>query len=168
MSKSKIVGMRALIAFAMGIFLVGDVVAGERHKIRTVKHNVKWNPINVPDEQGHVIGSYEDKGISTNLEGKAFRGGWLDETQGVWESNPKMDIGSGYGYVVGTDRDGDKIYIRWEGKKDKGDPHSRGTGTIIKGTGKWEGIQGRGTFVSTTVAPGEGYTDSEWDIELPR
>ncbi|MGD0626544.1 MAG: hypothetical protein ABSB32_17755, partial [Thermodesulfobacteriota bacterium] len=81
---------------------------------------------------------------------------------------PKMDIGAGYGYWGGTDRDGDKVYARWEAKKVKGDPHSRGTLTIIKGTGKWEGIQGRHTFVGTVVAPGEQYADQDWDIELPR
>jgi hypothetical protein len=168
MSKSKIVAMVALIAFAMGIFLVDDALAGERHKTRSVTHNVKWNPINVPDEQGHVIASLENKGIVTNLEGKAFCDGWLVEFQALWESNPKMDIGAGYGYWGGTDRDGDKVYARWEAKKVKGDPHSRGTLTIIKGTGKWEGIQGRHTFVGTVVAPGEQYADQDWDIELPR
>ena len=35
MSKSKIIGIMALIAFAMGIFLVGDAVAGERGKVVT-------------------------------------------------------------------------------------------------------------------------------------
>ncbi len=36
MSKLKIVGMMALIAFAIGIFLVGDTLAGEKVKGRIV------------------------------------------------------------------------------------------------------------------------------------
>lgn len=42
MSKSKIVGMTVLIAFAMGILLVGDVVAGEKVKGRNVWYGTKW------------------------------------------------------------------------------------------------------------------------------
>jgi hypothetical protein len=168
MSKSKIVGIVALIVFAMGILLVGYAVAGEKHQFRIVKHAVKLNPVNLPGEEGHVIFSTEDQGITTNLGGKAFWHGWLYRSAYWWEANSETDVGSGYGYTVTTDPDGDKIYTRWEGKKDKGDSHSRGTTTIIKGTGKWEGTQGRGTWVGTTVALGETYTDGEWDIELPR
>jgi hypothetical protein len=168
MSKSKIVGMMVLIAFAMGIFLVGDAVAGEKHQFRAVMHGVKWNPVNVPDEEGHVIGSFESQGISTNLGGKAFWHGWLYHVVGLTDVNSKMGVASSYGYSVATDPDGDKIYTKWEGKKVKGDPRGRGTSTIIKGTGKWEGTQGRATYVTTDVAPGESYTDGEWDIEIPR
>ncbi len=79
MSKSKIVGMMALIAFAMGILLVGDAVAGENVKARTVTHNTKCQQIDVGDEDGHVVVVGEDKGVSTNLEGKWFADGWSIE-----------------------------------------------------------------------------------------
>ncbi len=168
MSKSKIVGIMALVVFAIGIVLVGVAVAGEKHQCRIVKHTVKLNPVNVPGEEGHVIGSVEEQGIYTNLGGKALLHGWLYQSAYWWEANSKMDTGSGYGYSVATDPDGDKIYTRWEGKKVKGDPHSRGTSTVTKGTGKWEGTQGKGTFVGSGVAPGESYTDVDWEIEIPR
>ena len=114
-----------------------------------------------------MVGSFEEQEVSTNMEGKAIWEGWADTVVGLWEANSKTGVGSGYGYSESTDRDGDKIYRRWEGKKAQGDPQSGGATIITKGTGKWEGIQGRGTWVGTAVPPGQSYNDIEWDIELP-
>jgi hypothetical protein len=114
-----------------------------------------------------VVGSLEEKAVSTDRGGKAIWEGWADTAVRLWEANSKTGVGSGYGYSESTDRDGDKIYRRWEGKKAQGDSQSGGTTTIAKGTGKWEGIQGQGTWVTTAVAYGQSYIDIEWDIELP-
>ena len=38
---------------------------------------------------------------------------------------------------------------------------------MLKGTGKYDGIEGKGTWRAVFVGPGEWYTDEEWDIELP-
>jgi len=167
MSPFRVIALVGLVALFLGVVAAGDVVAGERHKTRGVKPMVKWLPIEVPGEEGMVLGSFEQKGIETNMGGKSLFDGWLHHVVGLWEENEKTSVGSGYGYAVLTDRDGDKICARWEGKKVRGDPRARGTGTILKGTGKWEGIQGKTTWVTTFVAPGQSYTDQEWDIELP-
>ena len=98
MSKSKIMGVMALIAFAMGILLVGNAVAGEKFKGRTVMYGTKWEQINVGDEDGHVVAVYESKGISTNLEGKQFFDGWPIRETGVMDINLKTGVGSGHGY----------------------------------------------------------------------
>ncbi len=167
MSSFRAVALIACIALFMSIVAVGDVVAGVKVKIRIVKHNTKWHPIDVPGEEGKVVGSLEEKGVSTNMGGKVIWEGWAYTAVGLWEANSKTGVGSGYGYSESTDRDGDKIYQRWEGKKAQGDPRSGGTTTITRGIGKWEGIQGQGTWVDTAVAPGQSYTDIEWEIELP-
>ena len=120
MSKSKIVGMTVLIAFAMGILLVGDVVAGEKVKGRNVWYGTKWEQINVPGEEKHLMGVSESKAIATTLEGKAFNDGLLWESVGLYDVDLKAETGSAHGYTVGTDRDGDKIYCRWEGRPKKG------------------------------------------------
>ena len=75
MSKSKIVGMMALIIFAMGILLVGDAVAGEKFKCRTVAFTTKYQQIDVGDEDGHLVAVWEGKGIQNNREGKWFNDG---------------------------------------------------------------------------------------------
>ncbi len=166
MSKSKIVGMMALIAFAMGILLVGDVVAGEKFKLRTVKYITKWEQVNVGDEEGHIVAAVEAKGITTNKGGKKFGDGWVLRFTATFDINPKAESIGG-GYEVLSDSTGDKWWRRWDGKLLK-DGHWEGKYTIVNGTGKFEGIRGTGTFSAFLVAPMQFYSDEDWDIELPR
>jgi hypothetical protein len=168
MSKSKIVGMMALIAFVMGILLVGDALAGEYVKARTVTHNTKFQPIDVGDADGHVVVVLEDKGVSTNLEGKWFADGWSYRDTGLSDINLKTGLGSGHGYGDYTDRDGNKWYFTWEGKGVKGEKFVwGGTWKVVKGTGKFEGIQGKGTWKQYLVGD-QAYHDWEGEMELPR
>jgi hypothetical protein len=163
MSKSKIVGMIALITFAMGIFLVGEAMAGEKFKVRAVIITTKWQQIDVGDEEGHVVGVFECKGIQTNMEGKWFDDGWLDIEKGFADINVKTGAASIgiYGWL--TDKDGDKIYYKGESKN-----FTSSSWQIVKGTGKFEGIRGGGTAKLGSAAPDAMYADAEWDIELPR
>ena len=168
MFRLKVIAILALIALFVGSIALGDAAAGEKHRTRAVKHLTKWQPVEIPGEEGRVLASFEQKGIDTNLGGKSLFDGWLYHVVGLWEVNEKAHVGSGYGYILSTDPDGDKVYMQWEGKRAQGDLHSRGTGTIVKGMGKWEGIQGKCTWVTTNPAPGQEYVDVDWDIELPR
>ena len=171
MSKSKIIALTALIIFAFAIVGLSNAVAGEKFKGRTVKHNVKWEPINVPDEEGHVIAVYEHKGIGTNMEGKTFGDGTVSWETGLLDMNFKTGLGSGHGYGVVTDRDGDKYFFTWKGKRVRGEKGWTGywisQWTIVKGTGKYEGIQGKGTSYTYNVAKGQSYSDWEAEVELP-
>ena len=171
MAKSKIVAMMALIVFAMGILLVGNALAGEKIKGRTVYHTLKREAIDVGDEDGHVVAVWEGKFIQTNLEG-----GFGDGLPG-WETclidlNPKTGVGSiaCYGYVA--DRDGDKYYYKAEGQWQKrGKPGTDGWdwwNKILKGTGKFEGIQGKTTGQTYFPVKGQTYTNWEMEVELPR
>jgi hypothetical protein len=168
MSKSKIVAMMALIAFVMGIALVGDVVAGEKFKGRSDLNMLKWEQIKVGDEEGHVVAFYEKKGISTNLEGKQLFDGCLVRETGLLDLNLKTGVGSAQGYGDGTDKEGNKCYYTWEGKCVKAGKPWEGVWTIVKGTGKLEGITGKGTWVNYNLGGGWGYDDSEFEAELPR
>ena len=171
MSKSKIVGIMALIAFAMGILLVGNAVAGEKFKGRTVWYTTKWEQIGVPGEEKHLLGLQESKGINSNTEGKAFGEGTVERCVTSAEIDLKTETGSSHGYQESTDRDGDKIYFRYEGRRLKGKLWGsawEGKSTILRGTGKYEGIKGEGTWSSYLIAPMQQYTDWELDVELPR
>jgi hypothetical protein len=168
MSKSKIIAMMALIVFATGIILVNCAVAGEKVKGRTVTHNIKWQQIDVGDADGHVVAIEENKGVSANLEGKWFADGWSFRETGLYDINLKTGIGSAHGYGDYTDRDGNKWYFTWEGKAVKGEKYAwGGTWKAVKGTGKFEGIHGGGTWQNYQVGD-QGYFDWEGDIELPR
>jgi hypothetical protein len=163
MSKSRIVGMMALIVFAMGILLAGEAVAGEKFKCRTVGYTTKFVPIDVGDQDGHVVGVWECKGIQTNMEGKWFNNGWVDIERGFSDVNVKTGVGSIFFYGEVIDKDGDKYYYKGEGKDFKSSRWE-----IVKGTGKFEGIHGGGTAQLYFPAGAQMYADAEWDIEVLR
>jgi hypothetical protein len=168
MSKSKIVGIMTLITFSMGIFLVGNVLAGEKFKARNAYHSVKWEQVNVGDEEGHVVAVYESKAITTNLEGKWFSDGSVERNTGLWDINLKTGLGSVHGYAEMADKDGNKYYYTLEGKVVEAGKPTKGVWTIVKGTGKFEGITGKGTWEYYPLGPGEGYSNWEIEVELPR
>jgi hypothetical protein len=171
MSKSKIVGMMALIAFAMSILFVGNAVAGEKFKIRGVYYATKWETINVPGEEKHLLALSDSRGVTSNLEGKPFGDGLVVQSAGWLDIDIKTELGSGNFYEEWTDRDGDKICIKSEGKRMKGQIWGsswEGTATMVKGTGKYEGIQGRCKWSYYNPAKMQTVVNSEWEVELSR
>lgn len=164
MLAKRLLALVAVIGFALGLAMVGDAVAGEYVKCRGIKHMVKWEQINVGDVDGHAIALYESKGVVTNLQGKTFADGWLVHEMGTFDFNSKTGAGSWQGYSELTSPEGDKVYLTWEGMPTKGPL------TFIKGTGKYEGIKGKGTWSAgpPTKDPSEFYTNWEGEVELPR
>ena len=163
MSKSKIMGIMALIAFAMGMALAGDAVAGEKFKCRVVWHTTKVERIDVDDEKGHLLSVSAYKGIMSNMEGKTFGEGWLASMTSIAEIIPKVGMTS-YGYIILTDKDDHKIYVKYDQKP--GGPYPL---TIYKGTGKFERVQGKGTFSAFfTADPTRFYVNWDVEVELPR
>ena len=166
MTKSKIIALIGLITFAFGITAIGNAVAGEKFKLRTIKYVVKFEKIDVGDEKGHIIAVFEAKGIVSNMEGKSFGDGWVLRLVGFSDSNPKTGFSRAHGYEEMTDKDGDKIYKTYKGKP-VAENRFEGEYTIIKGTGKFEGIKGKGTWTAYVGAWPQFYTDEEWEVELP-
>jgi hypothetical protein len=162
MSKSKTIAFIGLIILAFCICKIGNAVAAEKIAGRNVKHNVKWEQIEVGDEEGHVVAVYENKGVNSRTDGKTSA--YLE--CGILDINHKTGVGTGNGYGTHTYKDGDKTYFIWEGKiAEKG--IWKGTWAYTKGTGKFEGIKGEGTFTSYDIAPGQSYNDFEGEEELP-
>jgi len=169
MSALRVIALFGLIALFVGVVGLDDALAGERFKTRTVYYTVKWEPIEVGDEEGHVLGVAEYRGIVSNMEGKAFGDGWVVRAVSLSDMNARTETGSGLGYVEATDRDGDKCYFRSDYNRAKGKPwQTEGKLTTLKGTGKYEGIKARATWKSYVVAPKQFYLDHEWEVELPR
>ena len=170
MSKSKIIALIGLITFAFGITAIGNAVAGEKFKTSTVYYAVKWERVDVPDEEGHLVAIGEYKGISKNMEGKTFADGWVVWYVNAIDINVKTGLGSGHGYGEMTDRDGDKIYWRDEAKRLRGKiwaSYWEAQVTIVKGTGKYEGAKGKATAFAYPIAPKQFYADLEWEVDLP-
>ena len=168
MSRLRIFALIALITFALGVILVGNALAGEKVKFRTGLYGTKWEQVAVGEEEGHVVAVYDAKGLITNLEGKKFLDGWLLRESGLMDINGKAGTWSAQGYADFTDGNGDKIYVAWEGGKVKKDLPGEGTVRLLKGTGKWQGIQGKGTWVAAPTVDNRWYSNVEWDVEWPR
>jgi hypothetical protein len=168
MSRLRILTFIALIALAFAVSLVSDTLAGEKFKTRTVYYTTKSEAIEVGDEEGHRLSVAENMGIVSNMEGKAFGDGWAVRAVSLYDWNTKTATGSGRSYMEATDRDGDKCYYQTEMKREKGKPYSEGKCTILKGTGKYEGIKGGANWKGYGVAPKQSYLDQEWDVEWSR
>jgi hypothetical protein len=162
MAKGKVIAFIAVITLAFGMTAIDNTVAAERIAGRNVKHNVKWEQIEVGDEEGHVIAVYESKGISSRTDGKTS----LLWECGILDINLKTGVGSGNGYGTTTDEAGDKMYWTWEGKN-VGKGTWEGTWAYTTGTGKFAGIKGKGTFTSYAAAPQQSYSDWKGELELP-
>jgi hypothetical protein len=166
----KILVFTVLTVFVLGLGITGSVMAGEKFKTTTVYYAVKWEKVDVPDEEGHFIGLGEYKGISKNMEGKTFGEGWVAWYANCIDITLKTGVGSGKGYAVMTDRDGDKIYWKDKGKRFRGAlwaSYWESELTITGGTGKYTGIRGTGTASAYPIAPNQWYADAKWDVELP-
>ena len=106
MSNFRMTVLVALVISAIGVTAIGNAVAGEKFKLRTVKYATKWEQIEIGDVEKHVINLNDAVGIVTNMEGKAFGDGWPMRHIGLGDGSPKGAVASGYEEV--TDKDGDK------------------------------------------------------------
>ena len=166
MSRFKILALIALFTLGLGLALAGEALAGEKFKARNVWYAVKSDSVNVPGEEGRIFYMWEQKGIQTVFQGSKLLDGMAINNVGFGDLNTKTGSGSGQGAFECTDRDGDKIYWTWETKVVKG--LWSGPWTVLRGTGKFEGLKGKGTWSNVNVAPNQDYVDWEGELELPR
>jgi hypothetical protein len=166
MSRSRIIALTAVIAFIFGMIAIDNVLAGEKYKGRTVKYCTKWEQLDVGDIEGHFIGVYEDGAILNNMEGKPFFDGWVERECGIVDVDPKTGAGVVQCYGEVTEQKGDKIF--WSGEGELKEGLWEVDWTLIKGTGGFEGIQGKGHFTAHTPTPTQWYSDWEMEVELPK
>ena len=166
MSRSKIVVFAALLAFSLGLVAIGSVMAAEKIKGRTVKYTVKWEQIEVGDEEGHVVAAYEQTGVSSILVGDSLQEGMVMNEYGTIDMNVNTGIGSAQGYAVVTDKDGDKGIWQFESNTPEAGIW-QGEVTLVNGTGKYEGATGQLTSTVHVLSPNLSYVDWEGEWELP-
>lgn len=171
MLRSKIMVFIFLMTWVLGMVASKEAAAGEKLKLRTVMFAVKWEMLDPGDEEGHLIGVAEGKGIQSIVEGKPICDGCVVRYGALVDINVKTGLGSGRGYAEVTDRDDDRYYYRRRGKllrMEEWGSYWEGECTIVKGTGKYEGIKGKGIWSAYVVAPMQWYYDEEVEVELPR
>jgi hypothetical protein len=82
-------------------------------------------------------------------------------------------LGPSEGYNVTTYPDGSTITAKVKaeatsaGSGKSGSGEGEGTYTWVRGTGKFQGIQGGGTFKFRVLGPGQWYADFEGEYTLP-
>jgi len=167
MSRFKLIAFIALTTLAFGVALLGDAVAGEKIKGRVVGYTVKWENVPVGDEEGHVIAVIEDKGIDSGPMGGILPNERLYRGVTLIDANLKTCMGSMVAHEEYTDRDGDKYYIQSKGKL-VGKGGWEGEWAFTKGTAKYEGIEGKGTWSGVTLGPMQWYVDYEGEMGLPK
>jgi hypothetical protein len=147
------------------VFLVPTTQAAEEVAYRAVYHTVKSEVMEVGDVPGHLVGFSETPGLMFVTKGpdkgaigtrKAW--GYFDTVKGK---------GTITGYFVYTYPDGSTISSKATGTITPVDGGKRvaveGTYDVTGGTGRFEGIKGKGTFKAERVGPretgGDGYVD---------
>jgi len=139
----RVIALIGFIAFFVGFVAPDHAVAGEKFKVRIVKHNTKWHPIAVPCEGGKVVGSFEEKGVSTNMGGKGHLGGMGGYRGGALggELQDRRRIGL---WIFRINRPGWGQDLSAMGRKESpGRSPVRRYNNYSKRNRKWEGIQGR-------------------------
>ena len=162
MSKCKAIGLIALISLALSVSARQTAVCEEKGKVvyRNVWYTTDVQSAEVPDVEGHTVHLAKAKGISFNEKwghALATLSGTGDTTKGV---------GSYEGYMHYTFPDGSTITEKYKGET-KPSGAVEGTGTYVKGTGKFQGIKGEGTWKVWFLGPGQFYGDLEVEYTLP-
>ena len=140
-----------ILAFAvLALFMAVSLAGAETVKGRSVYHFLKIERIEVGDVPGHVIGVAEHGGLMSLDTGEvATHIGrlTLDYTNGS---------GTFQGYNLVTFEDGSTKIFKAQGRttaQPSGVSTFEAAYTYIKGTGRFEGIQGTGSFTGKRIAP---------------
>jgi hypothetical protein len=165
MSRSKFISATTMIIFIFTIAMVNCALAGEKIKIKQhgASFNDKWEQIEVGDEKGHVLAVYNATQIYFNeITGEKY----ASSTVNTMDINLKTGQGFVQGYGVTTYKNGDKT-IRAHKGKPVGKGHWKGTWELVKGTGKYEGVTGGGTWDSYSLGQGKSHMEVEGEMQMP-
>ena len=142
-----------------------------KEKSRAVYHFAKVEVMPVGDVPGHIVGLADQRGLTTNDAGEV----------GVWASKVYLDLTNGIGphqtYTVITFEDKSTMVTQARGTTAgaaaDGSSTFEGTFVYIGGTGRFAGIQGRGSYRGKRMAPitpggqADAWNDSESTYTLP-
>ena len=165
MSWSRICSVFSVLVIIFGMVTFDDTIAGEKEKIKSTgtSVNVKFNKIDIGNEDGHAVAVYENKLL------------WIDEmngekvtgiSRGTMDFNYKAGKGIVRGYSETKMPNGDTVFSSYEGKM-VGKGQTKGTFTYIGGTGKYEGCTGGGTWESQSLAQGVSHIKAEGERIYP-
>ena len=161
----------------IGVFLIAALmlVPAAQAGGKTVKYKIaapitKMEVVPIPDAQGHVVGVLERRGVAIfeNGETAAYRSMVMFDSfkgQATWS-----------GYAELSYADGSTTVYKAQGTASGSKPRLiNGTGEYIKGTGRFEGIQGKVSSNGKVVTPytkeatkGDAVFDNTSTYTLPK
>jgi hypothetical protein len=146
---------KLLLVTAALCALSTTVLAGETLKWHHTQHVTSFQRFEVPDAQGHVI-------TLTRLEGLAtFPDGSAAPTMVYAQGDTIDKVSQVRGYFTLKTGDGSELWLHYIGTIAP-DGSSKGTDTVVGGTGKFANAKGEGTFSGTGTPQG---ADRVVDIE---
>jgi hypothetical protein len=128
-------GILVISAWVLGS---ASSVQAEDLKCRLVSTATKVETNKVDDQEGHIVGTAERKGLMLHDNGEV-----ANELNKVIFDYSK-EARKFQGYCLQTFKDGSTMMMKHQGTIDKGQYEA--TFELIKGTGRFEGIKGQGTF----------------------
>ena len=137
--------------------------AGEKVKGSATSVRTKWHPIEIDDEDGHIIAVFENTNVYFSDTSDEIPTGI---STGIVDMNVKTGKGTLNGYVVTTYANGDKLYTKTKGQL-IGNGQAEGTAVYVGGTGHFEGVKGSAVWRSKSLAPGISFLDIEGEREIP-
>jgi hypothetical protein len=132
-----------LISACLMVFATNAMAESLKCKLTNNAVKVEFMPIG--DEKGHAIGVYENRGLMIHENGEVA----TEISKGTFESIEGINYFKGY--CVQTFEDDSTIWMKYEGSS-KLAPNGKGRVVektdfeIFKGTGRFKGIKGSGTF----------------------
>jgi hypothetical protein len=151
-----------VILFVFGVLTIDSALAGEKVKGTATSVRTKWQPIEVGDEEGHIIAVYENTNVYHSAQGEQKPTGI---STGIVDMNVKTGQGTLKGYVVISYPNGDKLHLKTEGQL-LGSGKTEGTAVYVGGTGRFEGAKGSVVWKSKSLEPGISFLESEGEMEL--
>jgi hypothetical protein len=136
-------------------WVFGSVVPGgaETLKCKSMQTTTKMESMEVGDEKGHILGLQRMEGLAQCENGEIAK----MRSDNVSDLAPGKGV-QALGYTFFTFDDGSTIVVRFQRLVDyEGGGSAKASSTIIKGTGRFEGIKG------TTSGTGKNYRHSKED-----
>ena len=164
MSWIKKIPLISLIVLAFSLLMLDCTLAGEKIKLHGSSFITEWQQMEVGDTEGHVMAVYKSKQIYLNeMTNEKFTSSEVS----TMDVNFKTGQGSLQGYGVSEFANGDITTRTFEGKS-VGQGHWKGTWSFVRGTGKYDGVKGGGTWDVYSMGQGKPeYVEVEGEMELP-
>ncbi len=155
-------GIRAaLIFFMVGVWPAASITPAHAAKTTTVKATVtfsgpKTTLLPAGDDKAHMVGLGQrtgeavfDHGEKAKYSNVFFMDLYRGKSVSIW------------GYTKIVFKDGSWFFFKWDskffGRDEAGKPMFKGTGTILKGAGLYQGIQGTVIYQNRQLPPSKDH-----------